>query len=177
VTGLAATVRTQRLDLVLLTGAWLRAYVAGEPLPDLGFTDPEDFLAGSAHTVHLRAAQLAHAPADEPWLLRAVVLRESGAAVGRSNFHAPPDARGMVEIGYGVLPDHQGQGYAAEAAAAMWTWAAEHGARVLRASIAPDNAASLALIRRAGFVRVGERVDARDGLEQIWERAADASGS
>ena len=54
----------------------------------------------------------------------------------------------------------------------MWGWAARHGARVLRASIAPHNAPSIALVRRAGFQPVGEQVDEEDGLEIIWERAA-----
>lgn len=167
-------IRTGRLDLVLLTGAWMRAYVAGEPLPDLGFTDPDDFLADAAHTVHMRVEQLAHAPDDEPWLLRALVLRATGAAIGRINFHAPPDQRGMVEIGYQVVEPHRRQGYAAEAADAMWRCAARNGARVLRASIAPDNEPSMALVRRAGFVQVGEQIDDIDGLELVWERPARA---
>jgi len=169
---LAAPIRTPRLDLVLLTRAWLMAYVDGAPLPDLGFTDPHDFLAGSEYVVHLRAEQLAHDPAQEPWLLRAMVLREGGAVVGYANFHAPPDERGMVEIGYQVVPTHRRRGYATEATEAMWAWAAEHGARVLRASIAPDNQPSLAMARRAGFVRVGEQVDDVDGLELVFERPA-----
>ena len=53
----------------------------------------------------------------------------------------------------------------------MWEWAAQHGARVLRASIAPDNEPSLALVRRAGFVEVGEQMDEIDGLELIFEKA------
>ncbi len=165
-------IRTQRLDLVMLTGAWLRAWSAGEPLPDLGFSDPDDFLSGSAHLVHLRVEQLEWAPDDEPWLLRAVVLRSTGVAAGRINFHAPPDGRGMVEIGYAVSPPQRRNGYAAEAARGMWAWAARNGARVLRVSIAPDNAASLALARRAGFAVVGEQLDDIDGLELVLERPA-----
>ncbi len=167
-----APIRTDRLDLVLLPRAWVDAYVDGGRLPDLGFRDPDGFVAGSEYVVHLRAEQLRHAPGDEPWLLRAMVLRATGTAVGYANFHAPPDERGMVEIGYQVLPRYRRRGYAAEAARGMWAWAGRHGARVLRAAVAPDNAASLAMVARAGFVRVGVQRDDVDGEEIVFERPA-----
>src|SRR5580765_2902991 len=99
-----APIQTERLDLVLLTHAWLRAYADGAPLPELGFSDPGGFLADSALLVRWRLAQLGANPAEEPWLLRAIVLRDGAEAVGYANFHAPPDERGMVEIGYTILP-------------------------------------------------------------------------
>lgn len=177
VTSLDAPIRTERLDLVLLTAAWLRAFVEGDPVPELGFTDPHDFLAESAHVVNMRLEQLALDPSQEPWLLRAVVPRTTGAAVGYANFHAPPDQRGMVEIGYQVLPAHRHRGYATEAAHGMWAWAAEHGAQVFRASVSPDNVHSLALVHRAGFTEVGEQMDEVDGFELILERAAPSAVS
>lgn len=54
----AAPISTERLDLVLLTAAWLRAYVEGEPLPELGFADPDGFLFGADHVVGLRVGQV-----------------------------------------------------------------------------------------------------------------------
>jgi RimJ/RimL family protein N-acetyltransferase len=35
------------------------------------------------------------------------------------------------------------------------------------ASVSPDNAASLAVVRRLGFVKTGEEVDEVDGLEWV----------
>lgn len=170
----ATPISTERLDLVLLTAAWLHAYVEGEPLPELGFADPDGFLSGAHHVVGLRVGQLAREPTQEPWLLRAIVLRDSAIAVGYVNFHAPPDDRGMVEIGYQVLPAHRRRGYATEAAQGMWSWAARHDARVLRASVAPDNVPSLAIMRHAGFVAVGRQIDEIDGLELVFEKRVGA---
>ena len=172
-TDLSAPIQSRRLRLVLLDREWLQAFADADPLPDRGFTDRYDFLHQSAHTVRMRLAQLADDPAQEPWLLRAVVLRETGEAIGYANFHAPPDRDGMVEIGYRIVAELRGRGYAGEAAMAMWRWAAEHGARVLRASVAPDNVPSLAIVRRAGFVEVGEQIDEIDGLELVFERPAE----
>ena len=176
---LAATIHTGRLDLVLLTRAWLDAHGRGDALPDLGFDDPDNVLRGSEALVRMRMEQLHADPAQEPWLLRMLVLHTAGRglAIGYANFHAAPDERGMVEIGYRVEAHLRGQGYATEAATAMWDWASRHGARVLRASIAPHNAPSIALVRRAGFEQVGEQIDDVDGLEVIWEREVSAVGA
>ena len=155
---------------MLLDRAWLQAFADGSPLPDRGFADPDGFLAESEGLVRWRLQQIAADPTEEPWLLRAIVRRDEGLAVGYVNFHAPPDDRGMVEIGYTIVPSRRRQGYASEAALGMWAWAAAHGARVLRASIRPDNAPSLALIGKAGFIEVGSQIDEIDGLELIFEK-------
>ncbi len=170
----AAVIRTERLDLVLLDRVWLQAFADGTPLPDRGFTDPDAFLADSADLVQWRLRQIAADPTEEPWLLRAIVRRDEAVAVGYANFHAPPDERGMVEIGYTIVPSRRRQGYASEAAAGMWRWAAENGARILRATISPSNEPSLALIRKEGFVEVGEQMDEIDGLEIIFEKPVSA---
>ena len=166
---LAATIRTARLDLVLLDRAWLQAYADGKPLPDLGFADPDGFLAGSAELVRWRLAQIAADPSEEPWLLRAIVDRAEAVAVGYVNFHAPPDERGMVEIGYTIVPSRRRQGYASEAAEGMWGWAAEHGARVLRAVDQPRQRAVARAHPQGGLRRGRSQIDEIDGLELIFE--------
>jgi RimJ/RimL family protein N-acetyltransferase len=53
---------------------------------------------------------------------------------------------------------------------ALLAWAgSEDGVTRVRASIGPDNEASLATIRGFGFERVGEQWDDEDGLEIIYE--------
>ena len=168
----AAPVVTPRLGLEVLDAASVLALADGRSLSELGHSDPYDVLDVAEHVLRLRAAQLRENPEHAPWLLRLVVERGSNAAVGYVNFHAPPDADGMVEIGYQIVPAARRRGYATEAAHAMWVWAAERGARVLRASIAPHNAPSLALVQGAGFVHVGAEMDEIDGLEHVYERPA-----
>ena len=91
--------------------------------------------------------------------MRVAVLKGTRQAVGRVGFHAPPDADGVVEIGYSVSPAFRRQGFAVEMAAALIAWAAAEGCTACVASALPDNAGSLATIARLGFVRTGERTD------------------
>jgi RimJ/RimL family protein N-acetyltransferase len=127
---------------------------------------PETF-ADDGHVLALRHQQLLAEPDEEPWLLHAAVLRGTRQVVGRVGFHAPPDADGVVEIGYTVAPAYRRQGYALEMARGLIAWGVAHGARACLASVSPDNVASLATVARLGFVKVGEQMDEIDGLEWV----------
>ena len=119
----------------------------------------------------LRLDQVEADPRAQDWVVRAVVAEAEGV-VGHAGFHGPPDGDGMVEVGYTVLPHLRGRGYATAALAALVAEAAgAPDVRVVRASVSPDNPASLAVVRRAGFVLVGEQVDDEDGLELVHELA------
>ena len=170
------TIRSERLELPLLSlrqldslavadgasvGADLRAIL---PVPWL---DEVRWLAG------VRAQQVRLRPDDAPWLLRPILLHATDGApraIGYLNFHAGPDERGMVEVGYTLLPEARGKGYAIEAVRAAVDWATSvHGVQRVRASIAPDNERSINLVTKLGFVHTGEQWDKEDGLELVFE--------
>lgn len=120
-----------------------------------------------------RLKQLETEPEAAGWIARAVVAEPGDVVVGYAGFHGPPDERGMVEVGYTVDPAHRRQGYATAILAAMLERAnAEPAVTVVRASISPDNEASLATIAKFGFVQVGDQWDDEDGLELLFERPA-----
>ena len=76
----------------------------------------------------------------------------------------------MVEVGYTLLPEARGHGYAIEAVRAAFDWATQvHGVHRFRASVAPDNERSLNLIGKLGFQQTGEQWDEEDGLELVFE--------
>lgn len=140
---------------------------AGIPLTPYFVTDEAEFLW------RLRLDQLARDPGDAPWIVRAAVSEPDGAVVGYSGFQRAPDRTGMVEISYSVDPAHRRRGHAR----AMLGWlldraASEPSVRTVRATISPDNKASLATIAGHGFTHVGEQWDELDGLELIYERPA-----
>lgn len=120
-----------------------------------------------------RVQQIAENPESARWIARAAVAEPEGGVVGHAGFHGPPDASGMVEIAYSVDPAYRRQGYAtAMLRELLRRAAAKPGVTIVRATISPDNAASLATIARFGFTRNGEQWDEEDGLELIFERPA-----
>ena len=59
---------------------------------------------------------------------------------------------GIAEIGYGILEEHQGQGYAAEAVRAACRWAFGHAELTsLEAETDAGNAASQRVLEKCGF--------------------------
>lgn len=124
----------------------------------------------------IRSTQIRENPDAAPWITRILVSPQTGRPVGMAGFHGPPDERGMVEIGYQVDPGHRRRGHARRAVEILLDVARRRpDVQVVRATISPDNEASLALISQYGFVRRGEQWDEEDGLEIIFEVSASAS--
>jgi RimJ/RimL family protein N-acetyltransferase len=170
---MALVIFTERLELMPLPPVILEAIAradASAVARRLDAAVPE----GWTDTIPARERleQLAADPSEQPWLVRAVVLRAPRQVVGNVGFHGPPDDQGRVEIGYGTVASQRRHGYAREAIAGLTDWAFATGeARVCVASVSPRNAASLALVRSLGFRQVGEQIDELDGLELVFERA------
>lgn len=174
-----AVIHTERLDLVPMGPEFLRASLSGDrsrAAAIMGITLPADW-PSIPEILEMRLGQLEEDPALESWLLRAMVLRETGAMVGHIGFHTAPGPEylepwspGAVEFGFTVSEDHRRRGYAREAAEGMMRWAAgEPGVRAFVLTISPDNHPSQALAAVLGFRRIGEHVDEVDGIEEIFE--------
>jgi ribosomal-protein-alanine N-acetyltransferase len=168
---------SKRLTLVTMSPAFMRASLAGDldrASRLIGLELPAGWPGDSQHLLELRLRQLDRNPKVQPWLVRAMTLRESPTVlVGVIGFHTEPDPAGKVEIGYEVEPPYRRRGLATEAALAMLGWARrEHGITHFVASVGPTNTASLALVRKLGFVQTGRQWDERDGEELVFELAS-----
>lgn len=165
---------SQRLELLSMSPEFMAAVLDGrrdkaEEL--IGFSLSDEWPGDRERTLRMRQDQLRADPSSQPWLLRAIVLRQPARSlVGQINFHAPPDSRGAVEVGYSILPEHRRRGYATEAVEALFIWAyREQGVRHFIASVSPDNEASLGVIGKFGFVQTGSQWDDEDGEELVFE--------
>jgi RimJ/RimL family protein N-acetyltransferase len=170
------SIRTERLELASMSVPFMAALEARDlPAAEraIGAAVPAWLPGQLDHFLQLRLAQLADDPASRPWLGRAMILTEGEGrrrVVGTVGFHGPPDELGRLEVGYSVDPDHRRRGFAREAVAAMFDWAAStHGIHRFIASISPTNEASLGLAAGFGFEQTGSHVDEIDGLELVFE--------
>lgn len=156
-----------------LTPETLEALVAGD-LPAANAAagmELSEFLVAESWLWRIRLDQIRDDPASAGWIARAAVAEPEGVVVGHGGFHGPPDADGTVEVAYSVDPRHRRRGYGrAMLAALLERVDADPEVCAVRASIRPDNAASLATIAGSGFRKVGEQLDPVDGLENVYLR-------
>jgi RimJ/RimL family protein N-acetyltransferase len=98
-----------------------------------------------------------------------VVDRASGTVVGTAAFKGAPDAEGVVEVAYGIVPAFQGRGYATEVTHMLVAWARERdGVRAVRAHTLPETNASTRVLTKCGFAFEGEVIDPEDGRVWRW---------
>ncbi|MFL6027517.1 MAG: GNAT family N-acetyltransferase [Friedmanniella sp.] len=170
------------VSILQLSPATLHALAAG----DLAAANqsapvslPEVFVAPDwVGTWRFRSRQVRTDPAAADWITGAVWDADLRQVVGKAGFHGPPDADGLVEVGYAVVPELRRRGYGRATLEVLLRRAGrEPAVRRVRASVRPDNVASLNLIGGYGFVRVGEQWDDEDGLEIIYELPVDAAVS
>ncbi len=129
-----------------------------------GFAVSED--VSPAWVEQLRSAQTV-----DPWVHGyAVVHRTNGVVVGTAGFKGPPGDDGMVEVAYGIVPSHEGQGLATEAAQALIVFARGHEqVQRIQAHTAPEANASTKVLTKCGFHFIGLVEDPVDGLIWRWE--------
>lgn len=172
------TIPTPRFELVSMSVLFMQALLERDLATAagvIGATVPADLPDRLDGFLQFRIADLAIDPDAQPWLGRAIVLTDDDLVgrrwiVGSVGFHAPPGPDGRAEVGYHVEPEYRRRGVASEAITALFDWAArEHGVTHFRASIAPDNVASLAVAAHFGFRQTGVQLDDVDGEELVFD--------
>ena len=109
-----------------------------------------------------RMAALLKNPGGSGWALYYIIQRSPRVLVGVAGFGGPPNARGIVDIGYSVLEAYRRRGFASEAVAGLLDHAFRNR-RVERvaAETYPQLAASIGVLVRNGFAQVS--TDSDDG--------------
>lgn len=111
------------------------------------------------------AGCMAH-PQQRQWYAVWFISLHSGETIGDYCFKGLSD--GCAEIGYGLLPEYWGQGYATEALIAAVKWALDQpGAERIEAETEPENTASQRVLVKAGFVPTG--TNGEEGPRFVWK--------
>ena len=79
-----------------------------------------------------------------------IVLKDRDVVIGSIDYkYVPKD--GLTEVGYGLNPAFQGNGYMTEALRAFLEFGKALGIRVVRADTLPDNLRSQRVLEKCGF--------------------------
>jgi ribosomal-protein-alanine N-acetyltransferase len=163
-----AEIRTPRLRLVRSTPVHLRAELESTAaLTDaLGLSvaaswPPDPQYDADAIRWSLRWLE-AH-PNETQWGFYYIVETETAQVIGAGGYKGAPDDTGTVEIGYSIVPERRRRGFAREAVDG-WVAHAFADARVRRviAHTLTELAASIAVLRSAGFSFVGAGTDSQE---------------
>jgi [ribosomal protein S5]-alanine N-acetyltransferase len=173
------------IELVPMTPEFIAAALAGQraaAADSLGIELPDEFPSeGEKGFLGLRLRQMREDERFRTWCPHAVVL--GGQMIGHAGYHGPPGINSRndpdaVEFGYRIFPPHRGRGYATQAATMLMDLAEKRaGIHHFVLSVGPENEPSLAIVRKLGFVRTGERMDDEDGLELVFELRRDGGAA
>lgn len=148
-------IATQRLRLVRLTAGTAAAIMDGQR--PAGANWAEGYPADSTLVA---AAMLVTAAAEGrdlgPWTVYQVVRAADDRVLAGIGFFEPPDADGVVHIGFSETAEARAGDALPEAVAALAAFAAEQpGVRAVRADTAPTNRRAVAVLEAAGMRQIG----------------------
>lgn len=112
---------------------------------------PEYPFADELDPLRVLAAETAADPEFTMYLVR---RRSDGLAIGGFGFFGPPDDKGTVEFGYGLVPSARGAGLASEAVQLGLQHAATRGALIALADTELKNIPSQRVLEKNGLIEI-----------------------
>lgn len=94
-----------------------------------------------------------------------IIHKQDRIVIGDMGFKGGPDAAGLLEIGYSIIPAYRNQGYATEMGSSLITWAFQQPrVRAVIAECLDDNAGSIKVLEKLRMRRLPP-----DGSMLKWE--------
>lgn len=149
-------IRTKRLNIYPASNEQMESLILSQTIPELKEAYQE-MLDGC----------LKHPEQREWYAIWNLELNdESETVVGNLSFKGL-GADGILEIGYGMNSEYEGQDLMTEAVSAVVRWAAaQKGVKLIEAETEESNAASKRVLEKAGFVPNGKTGD--EGPRYVW---------
>lgn len=149
-------IKTKRLNIYPASNEQMESLISSQTIPELKEAYQE-MLDGC----------LMH-PDKREWyaVWNAELNDESKAVAGNLSFKGL-DTDGILEIGYGINSEYEGQGLMTEAVSAVVRWAAtQEGVKLIEAETEETNVASKRVLEKAGFIPNGKTGD--EGPRYVW---------
>ena len=161
---------TARLDCYSLSLDDYATFESGAEPQWNGFTNPFKHLIEGPSPLQFRIPRVKKDPTFAEIGLILAVEKKSREIVGSAGFHDFPNEVGMIEIGFGIVPERQNLGFGKELLHGMWQLICkEPEVKILRYTVSPTNAPSVHIIKNLGFLEIGMQIDDEDGVELIFE--------
>jgi RimJ/RimL family protein N-acetyltransferase len=165
---------TSRLELHTLSLSEYSEFETGNQPAWNGFTNPFKHLVEGPSPIGFLVSRVKSEPEIAHIGLVLAVSKDKKEIVGSAGFKDFPNADGMIEIGYGIVPEMQNQGLGKELLLGMWKMISTNPAvKILRYVVNENNGPSLHIIRSLGFPEVGRQVDPEEGVEIIFDMPVD----
>lgn len=178
-------IRTERLELLPATEDLLSAALQSPTALSAALnarvppTWPPEFL--DAPALQFTLDRLAGAPDERGWWMYFILLpHDTGerTLIGSAGYKGPPTEDGTVEVGYGIVSDHQRRGYASEAVRGMVKRAFDlPWIRRVIAETYPELTPSIGVLRKCGFSRVGGGSEPGVICFELTRTAGEADGA
>ncbi|HOA14775.1 MAG TPA: GNAT family protein [Bacillota bacterium] len=146
-----APITTDRLTIRLLEEKDAEVFFRYRTMPEI--YEYQSWVPESLESIRKFTIANATAPSFQPGVYTqlAIIKRQDGSLIGDMAVILKDDGA-QAEIGFSLIPENQGKGYAAEAVTAIISHLFyEIGLHRIFASVDPDNKKSIKLIERLGF--------------------------
>lgn len=149
--------QTDRLEIVPLSNNQLTLYLDNPEIlsEQIGFVSRAILTEVLCKAINLKLEKMTGTdPIDHYWITYWLIIqREIRYGIGMLGFKGLPDQSGQVEIGYGIDPVYQNQGYTTEAVVRLIQWAFEDPRckRIIAPGTRKDNPGSNRVLEKAGM--------------------------
>ena len=165
-------IQTDRLRIIPCSIDILHAVIQGDPVltKTLNIAIAEHWTQFGKKAFEHTIARINEDASNPAWWAHLPVLREENTLIGSCGYKGPPDAEGMVEIGYEVAPGFRKQGLATEIAQGLrdHAFSFPEVSKVL-AHTMPEQNASTRVLEKCGFKMINELEIADEGRIWRWE--------
>ena len=113
---------TQRLEFHTLSLAEYSEFELGREPVWNGFTNPYKHLLDGPSPIGYLVSRVKSEPDIAKIGLVLAISKNTKEVIGSAGFKDFPDSNGMIEIGYGIVPQMQNQGLGKELLLGMWNF-------------------------------------------------------